>query len=433
MTRKSVFPLLAALVAVVLVGCASGSGVAPPGASSAPLGPPLTLPPTSQDLGGAGLGPTAAPTETPTGQVALPSGSPVPFPSINLLRMVDETNGWAFDPDGKLYRTADGGASWYLVTLPADVQVNGSGSAFLDAAHAWLPYYGANGAPALLRTADGGLTWTSLTGIGLADAGGAPAFRFTSPDDGLAEVAGVGAGNLYIQEFETHDGGATFQVIPLVGLTDEQGLPQGTIHLCNICTDSFHYDRSRAIIVEGDMATMEPRGAVHVRRSTDLGQHWSDQTLPLPAGYEDALVWGLPMTFRGDAQHGFMPVRLMKYAADGSITYDVLVIYTTPDGGETWNLTPTLLTGAASPATLSFPDDLDVAALCGKDICVSHDEARTWQTITPNVDFSITDTRYVLDMAFVTPEVGWLTLVEDNVYHTYKTIDGGSTWALLNP
>jgi photosystem II stability/assembly factor-like uncharacterized protein len=427
MTHKNVLLALAAVLAASLVACGRVPSTLTFGTSVTPTEAPAAV---ATELA-TELSPTAAPTEPAAAQAALPPGNPAPFPKINLLHMVDTSNGWAADLEGELYRTADGGSSWYLVPTPPDVQFNPNGSAFLDAAHAWLSFYDPGGFPALLRTADGGLTWTPLTGIGLEQAGGEAGFRFSSPDEGVAEVAGVGAGNLYIQELETHDGGASFEVVPLVGPTNEQGLPPGTLHLCNVCTDAFHYDPSRAIIVEGDMGTMESRGKVHVKQTTDLGRTWTEKILPLPDGYEEALVGGLPIVFEGQERHGWLPVRLMKYNADGSPAFDVTAIYVTPDGGQTWNLTPTVLPNVNS-GTIQFPDALDAVALCGGNICVTHDEAQTWETITPNVDFSSTDTRYVLSMQFVTPLTGWVILANGDAYELYRTDDGGGTWNLLN-
>lgn len=415
----------ASLIAGWLVGCMPAT----------PIGPTLTPSPQTDCAGEACLGPTPTPTPAPTATptdppVGLPPGEPAPFPNLSYLRMVDQLNGWASDYEDKLYRTADGGASWYLVPVPPEAGINVVGSAFLDAAHAWLSYYDADGHPALLRTTDGGLSWTPLTGIGLDEAGGGPSFRFTSPEQGLAEVTGAGAGNLYVQEYETSDGGATFTVVPLVGPTPEPDLPEGTIHLCSLCLDSFYYDPYRAIIVEGDMGTMESRGGVHLKQTTDLGQTWTEMVLPLPAGYEDALAGGLQPVFPGGVQHGFLPVKLMRYNPDGTAAYDAIALYESIDAGQTWTLTPNVLQ-TSNPATLELVDDLDLLTLCGAAICASHDAALTWETVTPELDLASTDTRYVLDMTFVNPLSGWIILVEDGISQLYRTDDGGATWMLL--
>jgi photosystem II stability/assembly factor-like uncharacterized protein len=339
--------------------------------------------------------------------------------------MFDDANGWTVDGVNRLYRTADGGENWYSVTVPG--QYIARLSAFLDTAHAWLATYQRDVSPTLWRTTDGGLTWTHLIDIGLPAKGAEPFYQFTSPDDGLVEVSGLGAGDLYDQLFETHDGGKSFHAIPVVGPTDEMGLSEGVVQYCRLCGNALYYDPSRAIIVEGNLE--KPPGAVHVRQSTDLGQHWSESTLPLPAGYADALVVALPLAFEGGG-HGYLPVRLLQYNANG-MAYDAVVIYTTSDGGATWSLPATVLSDA-EPFMLNF-NDLDVEVLCGGDLCISHDGTQTWETITPNVGFSYTDTHYISGMTFPTPLNGWVILWESPAtYKLYRTDDGGSTWILLN-
>jgi photosystem II stability/assembly factor-like uncharacterized protein len=346
--------------------------------------------------------------------------------------MVDESNGWAADLDGKLYRTVDGGASWNLLPTPADVQINAYGSAFLDAGNAWLSNYDENSAPALLRTSDGGMTWTPLIDIGLAGIGGMPTFRFSSPSEGLARVDGVGAGNLYIQMYETHDGGASYSLIPLTGPQPEQGLPPGTIHLCNICGDSFYYAPQRMIVVQGDMGTMEQRGKAYLLTSQDNGQSWSQMILPLPDGYEEALVEALQPVFVTN-QDGFLPLKLTRLEADGSLTQLGLAVYRTDDGGATWSPSAAQLPPVTNNQTLHFFDTDEALALCEADLCVSHDGAQSWERVTPDIDISSTESRAVFQVNFVDPLTGWIVIGEPEKVLLYKTGDGGAHWTLLNP
>jgi photosystem II stability/assembly factor-like uncharacterized protein/predicted small lipoprotein YifL len=370
------------------------------------------------------------PTETTNAQPAtstppdasLPPGTPAPFPKdIQKLSMIDQSNGWAADAANRLFRTADGDESWYSMPVPGSY-IAGL-SAFLDTTHAWL----ADPQRGLWRTTDGGLTWTHLTDIGLPTEGADPFYQFISPDDGLVEVSGFGKGKMYDRVFETHDGGASFHVIPVVGPTNEMGLAEGVVQYCRLCGNALYYNSSHTIIVEGGLE--KPPGTVRMRQSTDLGQHWSESTLALPSGYEDALVVALPLAFQSDGR-GYLPVRLLKYNANGK-AYDAVAIYTTSDDGATWSQ-PTMVLSNAEPFMLNF-NDLDVEVLCGGDLCISHDGAQTWETITPNVDFSHTDTHYVQEMTFPTPLNGWILMWESPaIYKLYRTDNGGATWTLLN-
>src|SRR5262249_20731504 len=145
--------------------------------------------------------------------------------------------------------------------------------------------------------------------------------------------------------------------------------------------------------------------------------------------YQAALVVALPLAFAGD-EHGYLPVRLLKYNATGKV-YDAVSIYTSSDGGANWSLSPAVLSDA-EPFMLNF-HDLDVEVLCGGKLCVSHDGAQTRETLTPNVDLSRTDTHYVLQMTFATSLTGWIILWDNGTSNLYRTTDGGVTWTLLNP
>jgi photosystem II stability/assembly factor-like uncharacterized protein len=340
--------------------------------------------------------------------------------------MMDQSDGWAADIDRNLFRTFDGGENWVHVELPGTLEYISGLSSFLDLNHVWLADFSSSPSPTLWRTTNGGQTWTHLTDSGLPSSESAR-FQFTSPDDGLVLVA-PRVINIYHPLFETHDGGVTFQELPVIGPTDEFGRSDGIIQYCRVCGNAIYHDSNQTILVEG--GSPNPPGAVYVWRSTDLGQRWSKSSMPLPTGYEDARVLGLPLVFSGGGR-GYLPVRLLKNDAFGNV-YDAVIIYTTTDGGATWDPPTTILYEAE--AFMLYFQGLEVKVLCGGDLCVSHDGAQTWETINPNIDFSVVEeVRFILDTTFISPLIGWIIMFESGGgYHLYHTTDGGTTWTLLN-
>ena len=115
--------------------------------------------------------------------------------------MIDANNGWAWTNAQRLLRTSDGGLTWTDRT--PEGQVGAEGAFYLDAQTAWLPIYlqdsSRNG---LLHTSDGGQTWTQYP------YGPSSGLHFTDATQGWAVQAGFGAGNAYYNLSETQDGGA---------------------------------------------------------------------------------------------------------------------------------------------------------------------------------------------------------------------------------
>jgi photosystem II stability/assembly factor-like uncharacterized protein len=84
----------------------------------------------------------------------------------------------------RLLRTADGGASWQEGRLPADVGATFRDLFFLDADHGWAITWKEN-TSTLIRTDDGGRTWSETPTQPSATAGLLDAVRFLSPTAGV--------------------------------------------------------------------------------------------------------------------------------------------------------------------------------------------------------------------------------------------------------
>jgi photosystem II stability/assembly factor-like uncharacterized protein len=426
-----------AILGFVLMACIATS-------VTRPEAPVATVPPaTNTAFAPDGATPTATaavvvpPTDVATALPLPPTqtSSPGQAVAVYQVQMLDQTNGWGWASDvdntSRILRTQDGAVTWIDVS-PNGQPLRPTDSFFLDPQTAWISIFDSTtNANTLLRTADSGKTWVTLP---QPETTQNARFRFSNATDGIAEAAGVGAGNIYFNLFQTHDGGAAWAAIPLVSPKPESSLPEGTVHLCNICGDSLYYDSTRAVITYGDLAN-DPTGMVHLAISTDLGQHWNDLKLPLP---DPKYASGMqaprsPVFFGAD---GILPETIMQYGDNNSIAYKVLAIYVTHDGGQSWSLAPGVLVNDKlmfeSVQVLSMQD---IFVRCGRDLCVTHDGAQTWVTLpdTLNFDSTVGGPDYVSQFQFIDPATGWAVSGEGAGSILWKTVDGGATWTKLSP
>ena len=364
-----------------------------------------------------------------------PTATQLPGPAVMLdqIHMLNPNTGWGWASRtgnmNQLLRTSDGGQTWQDVSPKGDFVYNNS--FFLDAQTAWLPYYDAtSNTGGILRTTDGGQTWVSLPSN---DNPQYSWIKFSSINDGVAGTVDVGAGNAYLNYYQTQDGGRTWKSILLTGPKPETGLPAGTIHLCNICGDSLYYDPKRVIITYGDLAS-DPTGAVRLTISSDLGKHWKNLKLALPnPKYAAGSVAPQSPVFFGLV--GLMPVNIIKYNQDGSLAFSVLAMYTSQDGGQSWQASPAILENVALFATVQIFSAKDAIARCGANLCSTNDGAQTWQTLPQKLNFgqAAPVSEYVSQLNFIDPMNGWAITGESGSTALWKSADGGVSWTKLAP
>ena len=220
--RRAAASALAALaVAGPVAGCAAASSgstatqgpaassrpAATGPASSAPSPASPASPPSPASSPGAAGSPSAAPSCAAGNQPAAGSASSGTgqAPALAAVQFVDSGHGWVAGA-GRIMATSDGGASWtrqYAGEADLD-QVD-----FIDGEHGW-----AAGGDTLLRTANGGASWTALAEPCPGDLN---AVHFVSPALGYAVAAAPGdqAGGPYTTALggsllRTANGGATW-------------------------------------------------------------------------------------------------------------------------------------------------------------------------------------------------------------------------------
>jgi len=176
-------------VAGSAAGCAAasssgsaGAGSTTPAGTSASVGTGST--PSSASSSGTAASPAPAASCAASGAAAIattPPGSGQGAQALAAVQFTDSGHGWVAG-DGRIMATTDGGTSWTRQYAgPADLdQVD-----FIDAQHGW-----AAGGDSLLRTTDGGGSWTALAA---PCQGRLTSVHFVSPAVGYAVAAKTAA------------------------------------------------------------------------------------------------------------------------------------------------------------------------------------------------------------------------------------------------
>ena len=346
------------------------------------------------------------PTPTPVPGSTQPpsSGGVVPSPHIRQLSMKDVFNGWAIG-DSYLLKTKDGGVTWTDITPQNATFVNGVSGFFSSATAGWF----LTGESKLYRTTDGGLKWTAYSvpfGNGYMQfTDGYHGFVLSGQPSGMNKQA--------VAMYKTNDGGATWTKT----YDNAPNLPNpGTSLPFGGHKNGMTFRDSLNGWVGGD-TPMD--GFVYLYRTIDAGKNWSQQALTLPAGYESAFITTTAPTFFG-VYNGVLPVWM-----SGTEGRD-LATYTTTNGGISWNRAG----GFAKGDFVDFVSAKNGFVWDRSGIFqVTANSGASWTSITPNINFG--DEFRAMD--FVSTTTGWVILGHaDNSTSLYKTTDGALTWTLLS-
>ena len=232
--------------------------------------------------------------------------------SLRGLSVVDDRTAWACGSNDTVLRTLDGGATWTILPVPGaettdfrDVEAFGPDEAVV---------MGIDRPATIFRTTDGGRTWTRT-------------FADDSPGiflDGLAffdEERGLAVGDPMAGRFffiSTTDGGATWAPLP------EASRPAALEGEA-----AFAASGASLAVLDGDRAWLCTGGtASRVWRSEDRGRHWQPASSALLAGSPSA--GGFSIAFC-DGQRGITVGGDYKAEAEAVGNAAVSV-----DGGRTW-------------------------------------------------------------------------------------------------
>ena len=381
---------------LLLTGCSSRSVV--PTQIGAVTGPPTAVAPASATV------------EMPTAT----TGQNLFFDHID---MSDAKSGWAWKSPSQLYRTDDGGSTWIEIHLQGKRIV--PGGVFLDGQEAWLPGVpDANLAQTVFRTTDGGRTWTDLASLPGPDL----SLYFHDPRNGWA-LNGIGAaGSIFYQAYKTMDGGTTWTQLQLPSRGASSATPAHTMRVAT--TDSLSFTPPGTIwIALGSGASTTYAGLTVLR---DDGKTWQEINPPLTAD----LLQGQPPVLTGHPefvtdQQAYLPV-----AVGGR-----LVFFESKDAGATWELLPPILPIIPMIPRVQFVSPENGFAVCGANLCSTHDGATSWQDIPTPFSFDpFSGGSHVIQFDFVDKQTGWAILTDaDQQMSLVKTEDGGRTWIHMEP
>ena len=116
-----------------------------------------------------------------------------------------------------------------------------------------------------------------------------------------------------------------------------------------------------------------------------------------------------------------------------------MVFYATHDSGETWVPGPGVIEEGGDKLGGDQPLDIvsakDIFIWAEPNLLTTHDGAKTWQTLRPNIYFGRNSSVLrVSQLDFVDARSGWVLICDnsshspDGTFYLGKTTDGGATW-----
>jgi hypothetical protein len=349
--------------------------------------------------------------------------------SLEQVWTIGATTAWAWTADlvtgtaQGVVRTVDGGKTWTRATPPGLGSQGGdhyiTGLFALDASHAWVTYGGlGNGAAqTITSTSDGGRRWTVVGHEPLSkvaysifyyDCG----LDFVTASVGWCETTPPFVGSEGVFIYQTLNGGRTWRLVsqtPGPPPDPKGSLPWGGDKDTQFVTTT----RGWTVFSSGGPATAP------LYETLNAGRTWVKRTVAKAPGSFDSGsgFTGQPVIAGSDGAVG--------YTIDGNPLKSL--VYVTTDGGAAWH--PVTPPGKPAGWLVDVITPRSWRLVAGDRILATDNAGKTWRTVKSNVSFSLF---YAYDdptppvVHFASLSTGWIVSTS-----LWRTTNGGGTWHKL--
>ncbi len=297
---------------------------------------------------------------------------------------------------------------------------------------AWIAKVGQVNRLTVLRTTDGGRTWTRHMQEVLPVANYVQQISFSSDQNGWIRTFSGGAMNQGDTSiFGTTNRGQSWKLMSSTGgyvpnkKATPHALPEFDVPMPMVFTNA-----NEGWIATGNFMLTQKSIAM-LYHSTTAGRTWYPIRLPVPRPFQRKFfaTVGYQPVFSGES--GTIPFEFMGRP-------NALVSYHTTNGGKAWTAGTTVSLGNQLPLVSCFlnPNIGWIVGSTGTDLVRTHNAGQSWSSVpvTGALASMLYDGYSVQQLNMVTPEVGWMMVENVNGISSavstrvLKTINGGLTW-----
>ena len=327
---------------------------------------------------------------------------------------VSETTWWAViegNLTGEVYfvRTDDSGRTWQDVS-PAPGQ--GGDYYFMNAYVAWVQE-----GDFLYRTLDGGKSWYQLGRV--QDMQEDCQLDFVDIVHGFCTYFGAASDSMTVFMYSTANGGATWSEVsqtefPGGGRSSPEGLPW-------FCDKSVTFTSPEVGWAEAGFCNVSPP---YIYTTTDGGHIWHPlERLPLPPRATGLTGEG----FGGPVVKGSDVAIMVNVDGTGGAYTEMA---TSSDDGSTW-LTQSL-PGPHEYPSVDLIDPRDWVISYGSVLQSTDNAGSRWRTFTlPRAMWASSLENNGLTLTFLSPLIGWATAGSGTNGPIWWTTDGGASWRVV--